>query len=140
MCDMGLAKPVTQVTGTCCGTMLYIAPELLLERPCGLSADMFSIGMILWEIWHGKRVYSDQSVQEFSLEAFIREVTAATLRPGGGEFLPGLVTKRTTLVGSPVDMMAAGCVWANVAKRCWSSLPKNRPTADETYATLKKVS
>lgn len=136
---MGLAKPVTQVTGTCCGTILYMAPEVLLERPSALSADMFSIGMMLWEIWHGKRVYSEDTVEGLTLEAFIKDVTAGTLRPGGGEFLPGIVTKRASIVGHSVDMVAAGRVWASVARRCWSSLPKDRFTAREAYKILSNV-
>jgi hypothetical protein len=140
VCDMGLAKPVTQVTGTCCGTMLYIAPELLLQHPCGLSADMFSIGMILWELWHGKRVYMDQKVQRLSLDEFIKEITNGTLRPGGGEFLPGVVSNKETAVELPIDIMSAGREWAKVARRCWSSSPKDRPKADEVYETLKKDS
>ncbi len=32
------------------GTFAYAAPELLLNEPCDSSADLYSFGVLLWEI------------------------------------------------------------------------------------------
>ena len=67
LCDFGLAKKVPDVkyfkythdvhkvpfTGVC-GTPGYIAPELLQRQPYGISADMWSIGIILYELIAGR--------------------------------------------------------------------------------------
>ena len=67
LCDFGLAKKVPDVkyfkythdvhkvpfTGVC-GTPGYIAPELLQRQPYGIGADMWSIGIILYELVSGR--------------------------------------------------------------------------------------
>ena len=67
LCDFGLARKVPNVkyfkytrdvhkvpfTGVC-GTPGYIAPELLRRQAYGISADMWSIGIILYELIAGR--------------------------------------------------------------------------------------
>ncbi|KAG2434732.1 hypothetical protein HXX76_007622 [Chlamydomonas incerta] len=37
------------------GTMFYICPEVACAGHIGPAADMFSLGVILWELYHGRR-------------------------------------------------------------------------------------
>ena len=37
-------------SGDIAGTFAYAAPELLLNEPCDSSADLYSFGVLLWEI------------------------------------------------------------------------------------------
>lgn len=37
-----------------CGTPEYMAPEILLTRKHGLSADIWALGILLYEMLHGK--------------------------------------------------------------------------------------
>ncbi|KAI7839307.1 hypothetical protein COHA_007005 [Chlorella ohadii] len=54
--DLGLAKIMhherSSVSGNL-GTLNWAAPELLLGQPCTFSADIFSAGVLLWEICTG---------------------------------------------------------------------------------------
>lgn len=58
--DVGFAKAVratantTSGTGTL-GTFAWAAPELLLGEQCDESADMFSFGVVLWELCTGQQ-------------------------------------------------------------------------------------
>ena len=52
--DLGLTKDKANILGTVCGTPLYMAPEVLAGQMYSEKADMFSYGMILWELWYGE--------------------------------------------------------------------------------------
>ena len=57
MADLGLATIKNQITGTYCGTPLYMAPEISPERKIyDAKVDMYSFGLMMWEMWFGERV------------------------------------------------------------------------------------
>lgn len=46
------------------GSPLYMAPEILLDRSYDQSADLWSIGVILYECLFGAAPYSSKSIEE----------------------------------------------------------------------------
>ena len=58
LCDFGISKTVSEEadinTTTTCGTICYVAPEVLIEYRFGTASDVYSFGMVLWEILTGK--------------------------------------------------------------------------------------
>ena len=59
MADLGLATIKTQITGTYCGTPLYMAPEISPEKKIyDTKVDMYSFGLMMWEMWFGERSVS----------------------------------------------------------------------------------
>lgn len=36
-----------------------MAPEVLVGDMYELSADIFSLAIMMWEMWHGRRVFSE---------------------------------------------------------------------------------
>lgn len=36
-----------------------MAPEVLVGNIYGLPADIFSLAIMIWEIWHGRKVFSE---------------------------------------------------------------------------------
>lgn len=54
--DFGLARrmPAGERSTTWVGTVAYMAPEVLLELPYGLSPDCFALGCIIYEFVFGK--------------------------------------------------------------------------------------
>ncbi len=61
MTDFGLAKALTQVEmtdpGVIKGKFSYLSPEALEGRPVDFRADIFSIGIILWELLANRRLF-----------------------------------------------------------------------------------
>lgn len=53
--DLGFAKQMTRnVTGTILGTSLTMAPELLEEKSYGFEADIWSVGVVYYQMLYGK--------------------------------------------------------------------------------------
>lgn len=49
---------------TCLGTLTTIAPEVLQRKPYGLKADIWSIGMILFQMVFGVIPYKANTSQK----------------------------------------------------------------------------
>lgn len=130
--DMGLAKPIDQITGTFCGTILYMAPEVLLSKPYGPSADMFSVGIMMWEIWNKKRAYSDVFSMNIGIHGFIDLVSKGDIRPGHFD---------RPVADSPggINMRAISELYKLWSSTCWNSDPTRRLTAEQLHAKVKKA-
>ncbi len=108
--DFGLAKLVTGAnltkTGSTLGTVSYMSPEQLRGEPADSSADVWSVGVVLFEMLTGGR-------------------------PFGGEYEQAIMY--AILNEDPPDLSASGIgrPVANLVMRCLSKDPRQRPTARE---------
>lgn len=62
--DLGLAKQEEDLNGTVTGTPITMAPEVLKGKVYGTQADIFSVGIILWEMWYARPGYTHQKINE----------------------------------------------------------------------------
>jgi serine/threonine protein kinase len=65
--DFGLAKLVSQqeqVSGTLSGTPRYIAPEVIAGKQAGAKADIYAVGIMLYEMVTGEAAISGSNVYE----------------------------------------------------------------------------
>ena len=56
MCDFGFARALNTSGATVTsvkGTHLYMPPELVMERPYDKTADLWSMGVVLYELFVG---------------------------------------------------------------------------------------
>lgn len=64
LCDFGLARNMTigtHVLTSIKGTPLYMAPELMSEKPYDFLADLWSLGCIIYEMLAGEPPFSTTS-------------------------------------------------------------------------------
>lgn len=63
--DFGLARAVTEVTSTATGTLLgtvaYLAPEVITEASADARADVYSVGILLYEMLTGRQPFTGET-------------------------------------------------------------------------------
>ncbi|CAN6457993.1 unnamed protein product [Victoria cruziana] len=97
LCDFGFARAMslnTVVLRSIKGTPLYMAPELVREQPYNHTADLWSLGVILYELYVGQPPFYTNSVY-----ALIRHIVKDPVKypddmsPNFRSFLKGLLNK-----------------------------------------------
>ena len=100
-----------------CGTRRYMAPEVALKLGYGKEVDVYSFGMLLWEICVLEKPFdSIQSVEEF-------------------HDLVVLCGKRPSLHIDPLWTPSL----KHLMSKCWSTDPLDRPTMMEVKSLLCNV-
>ena len=97
LCDFGFARAMsnkTVVLNSVKGTPLYMAPELVQEQPYNHTADLWSLGVILYELFVGTPPFYTNSL--YSLINLIINDTVKypdSMSPTFKSFLQGLLHK-----------------------------------------------
>ncbi|KAG6609222.1 TKL protein kinase [Phytophthora cinnamomi] len=114
LADFGISRVNDQsdlMTG-CCGTFQWMAPEVLTSQKYSLSADVYSFGVIVWEICEGSAPFKDLAPAQIPI-AVVQERRRPIISPTTPAPLRDLI------------------------QRCWQHEPTLRPTAAEVVATLQ---
>lgn len=120
--DVGVSKPATDITGTIAGTPVYIAPEVFHSEVYDCKADIYSLGIILWEMWYGQQAFANLPIK--SLVDFFAIVDEG-YRPEDAK-----------------GYKKPPAHWKKLMKECWDSNPEKRPTAgkcNEEITTLYRA-
>jgi serine/threonine protein kinase/beta-lactam-binding protein with PASTA domain len=105
--DFGLARAVTTSTSTgaaLIGTVAYLSPELVLGRPADARSDIYSVGIMLYEMITGKQPFDG----EVPIQVAYQHVNGTVGPPSA--VVPGLAAEVDELVQ-----------W------CTANDPENRP-------------
>eukprot|EP00002_Diphylleia_rotans_P020365 TRINITY_DN3957_c0_g1_i2.p1 TRINITY_DN3957_c0_g1~~TRINITY_DN3957_c0_g1_i2.p1 ORF type:complete len:2252 (-),score=324.98 TRINITY_DN3957_c0_g1_i2:265-7020(-) len=109
--DFGMARVKAHtLVMTKCGTMSWMAPEVLEGKPYNEKVDVFSFGMLIWEVFTRK-----------DLQATLQRMDA------GLHILKGVRPE------VPSDVSAT---LKDLIPRCWSADPGERPQFDEIMKLL----
>ena len=118
--DVGVSKPAVDILGTIAGTPVYIAPEVFHSEVYDSKADIYSLGMILWEMWYGQQAFADITAK--SLDDFFAIVDEGN-RP-----------EPLTFCTQPPDR------WNQLMNQCWAKNPEERPMAKKCYQEITQLS
>lgn len=80
--DFGLARPVTSATETgksLLGTVAYIAPELLTRGQADNRSDLYSVGVMLYEMLAGKQPFTGDSPMQIAMQHAKKQMPLASL-------------------------------------------------------------
>jgi len=69
LADFGFARELSleEYAATCCGTPLYMAPEVLLRKKYNLKADLWSVGVITYLFLTGKFPFHASTPQKLQI-------------------------------------------------------------------------
>lgn len=115
--DFGLAKYLNNSddnNDTFCGTLPWTAPEIFSAKGYTVKADVYSFGIVLWEIMTRSAVYKGMNKPDI-----IMGVTKGTLRP-------------------PIPPYCHPDI-AKLMVQCWDQNPDNRPTFEEIVQRLEEI-
>lgn len=96
--DFGVARALDQLSeslpGTFKGTPAYMAPEQVRSGAIDRRADIFALGIILWEMTVGKRLFKDKNDITTTMNVLQREIVAPSkVYPGYPAELEAIVMK-----------------------------------------------
>ncbi|RMZ55181.1 hypothetical protein APUTEX25_005459 [Auxenochlorella protothecoides] len=98
LCDFGFARSLsahTLMVTSVKGTPLYMAPELVQERPYNHTVDLWSLGVILYELYVGQPPFYTTSIYTL-IKQIVREPVRypSSMSPDFKSFLKGLLEKQ----------------------------------------------
>lgn len=114
MFDVGHSRSQTQ----CGGTLSYMAPEILKDSEYDTKADVYSFGILMFEIVTDSPAYPELQNGQLKEFDFRNKVATANYRP---TFRFPIKKSLQTLI-----------------EQCWSSDPEERPTFNEIYSKLSR--
>ena len=99
--DFGLAKAMSATTqhtatGVLIGTVSYVAPELVVEGRSDARADVYAVGVILYEILTGKKPHEGETPIQVAYKHVHEDVPPPSGRvPGIPDYVDALVARAT---------------------------------------------
>eukprot|EP00796_Vickermania_ingenoplastis_P004319 gene4319-3133_t len=129
LADFGFARSMsynTMVLTSIKGTPLYMAPELVQEQPYNHSADLWSLGCILYELYYGKPPFYTDKLYTL-INQIVRDpvVYEAPITSDFKSFLKGLLTKSSSKRLNWPELLKHPFVALNESDESWLSAVQN---------------
>jgi eukaryotic-like serine/threonine-protein kinase len=138
--DFGLAREISShtQTGSLVGTAAYLSPELVLRGQADARSDVYSLGVMAFEMLTGKQPYDgDQAVQIAYQHANSNIPTPSSLNPEVPELLDEIVLWATAR--NPSDRPASATELLPVITRAKSDIKRGLTTTFEDFGITRNV-
>jgi len=113
------------------GSRRYMAPEVTLRRPYGISADVYAFGILMWEMMCLRRPFIGMTVDEHEVL-----VAANGLRPSLGEDM--IVKDFKIRKSSPFEKTPSECSdLVTLMAQCWDDDLRRRPSMTNVHHRLR---
>lgn len=117
--DFGISTVSSHTTHmTCIGTPIYMAPEVLAKDKYSEKADVFSFGVLLVEIYTGKRPYTSEKYANFNQAQLMYQIVNNGARPD-------------------ISFIPAGL--QQLIADCWAEDLRLRPSFTEIIVRLRRL-
>ncbi len=110
--DLGFCGPADKSPNSIYGNLPYIAPEVISGKETTFKSDIYSFGMLMWEISSGQPPFSNYK-HDFD---FVMNINNG-MRP-------------KVVSGTPIE-------YQSLMEQCWDADPLKRP---KSYTLWKKIS
>ena len=121
LADFGMAKRLdrNQRTYTICGTAQYMSPEVLLHRGCQFEADLWAMGIFVYELVTGDTPFSSisGSRQELYRRLMSHDPEQMAMPPAVDRKTASLV--RALLRNAEHERLGAGGRWHELYAHAW---------------------
>ena len=109
------------------GTVEYMAPEVYEGHSIGTAADVYSFGIMLWEMMTRRR----------PMVGFPKPICQQQL-PAAAVMLLHWVATENLRPAIPADRYCPE-QWQDIMKRCWAPRPRDRPKFTSVLQSLQKM-
>lgn len=99
-----------------------MAPEVLQDQKYGPSSDIYSLAIIIWEMWYGRRVFIEDECDGAMFYIFLKMEILFGTRP------------KFDKKWAPPELIQ------ELMRNCWENDADKRPTAKELITKLQEIS
>jgi serine/threonine protein kinase len=143
--DFGIAQelPVDQdgIEGTCCGSLRYLAPEVLIHRRASLSSDVYSLGILLYHLSTLRKPYDEYADELKTPKDFRKQIGRNHLRPS----IPTCTENgNANANANPIaadqqqPILNTTTMILDLMQQCWHACPEQRPTMAQVQGLLQQ--
>src|SRR5581483_2959867 len=112
--DLGFCGPADKPLNSIYGNLPYIAPEVIIGKETTKASDIYSFGILMWEISSGQPPFVDY---EHDYELAMKMVNG--MRP---KIVPGILLEYRELM-----------------EQCWDANPTKRPNASSLEIKIREL-
>jgi serine/threonine-protein kinase len=127
--DFGLAREISEhtQTGSVVGTVAYLSPELVLRGQADARSDIYSLGVMIFEMLTGKQPYQGEQAVHVAYQHANENIPApSSVEPGVPELLDEIVLWSTAR--NPSDRPASAVALLPVIARARTDLSRGLTT------------
>ena len=118
--DFGLARPSNSDSRAIVGTRRFMAPEMMRKQPVNEAADVYSFGILLWQIYTRKKPFSGfKTLKTPQEKTDFAEAVWGGYRPPISLSMPPLL--------------------AHLMTSCWNTEPEKRPNFTQVLKWLDQI-